>query len=189
MGKYVPALANPSVLRCFLYLFLTEIRAPMNWFLIIDDTDCKKNFNTFLRKYSASVLMKNEANKIFTNMNGILAGTTNVPAKSARIIINAAGSVDSLKIKDIVRCESQRSYTVIHLNDGRKLTVTKTLKQFELELTNHHFVRIHQSHLVNLNYVERFVKSKGGYAVLENGTELPVATRKKETFLKELEQL
>ena len=161
----------------------------MNWFLIINDTNCKKDLDGFLRKHNESVLLKNETSKAFGNMNRVLNGFNNIASQTARIAINAASSVNLFKVNEIIRCESQRSYTILHLKDGRKLTVTKTLKQFELELNDHHFVRIHQSHLVNLDYVEKYVKSKGGYVVLENGTELPVAIRKKEMLFKELEQL
>ena len=161
----------------------------MNWFLIINDVACKKELDSFLKKHSGSIILKSETNKAFNNIGRVLNGFNNIAGDTARIAINAANTVNVLKINDIVHCESQRSYTQVHLKDGNKLTVTKTLKQFELELTDYHFIRIHQSHLVNLNYVEKYVKNKGGCVVLSNGSKLPVAIRKKEVLFKELEQL
>jgi two-component system, LytTR family, response regulator len=161
----------------------------MNWFLIVNDINCKKELESFLKRHTDSVILRSETGKTFDNMNRVINGFNTMNGNSARIAINASNSVNVLKINDIIRCESQRSYTLLYLNNGTKLTVTKTLKQFELELNGHHFVRIHQSHLVNFNYVTKYIKSKGGYLILEDGTELPVAIRKRETLFKKLEQL
>jgi len=161
----------------------------MNWFFIINDTDCRKELERFLNKYPSSVILKAETHKAFNNINRVMNGFTHLAGNTARIAINAASSVNVLKINDIIHCESHRSYTQVHLRNGSKLIVTKTLKQFELELNDHHFARIHQSHLVNLNYVVKYVKNKGGYVIMEDGSELPVAIRKKEYLFKELEKL
>jgi len=161
----------------------------MNWFFIINDTECKKELEFFLKKYPGSIVLKSEANMAFSNVNKVISNFNNIAGNAARMAINGASVINVLKINDIVHCESQRSYTQVHLQNGNKLMVTKTLKQFELELNDHHFVRIHQSHLVNLNYVIKYVKNKGGHVMLDNGTELPVAVRKKESLFKELEQL
>jgi two-component system LytT family response regulator len=161
----------------------------MNWFLLINDTDCKKDLERFLKKHPKSIVLKSDTNRAFNNLNRLVNGFNSIAGNTARIAINAASSVNVLKVNDIIHCESQRSYTLLHLKNGNQLTVTKTLKQFELELNDYSFVRIHQSHLVNLNYVEKYVKNKGGYVVLANGTELSVAIRKKETLFKELDKL
>jgi two-component system LytT family response regulator len=161
----------------------------MNLFLLVNDTDCKKDLERFLKKHSKSIVLKSDTNRAFNNLNRFVSGFNSLAGNTARIVINAATSVNILRINDIIHCESQRSYTQLHLKNGNQLTVTKTLKQFEIELNDHSFVRIHQSHLVNLNYVEKYVKNKGGYVILANGTELSVAIRKRETLFKELEKL
>jgi len=61
--------------------------------------------------------------------------------------------------------------------------VAKTLKQFEDLLSDHDFYRIHNSHLVNLAYIQSYYKGKGGYVRLADKTELEVASRRKEDFL------
>jgi len=161
----------------------------MNWFLVVNDTNCKRELESFLRRHTDCILLKSETDKAFNNINRFINGFSNLSTNSARIAINAATSINILKIHTIVRCESQRSYTILHLNNGTKLTVTKTLKQFEQELEAHYFVRIHQSHLVNFQYVTKYIKSKGGYVLLEDGTELPVAIRKKEQLFNAFEKL
>ena len=67
--------------------------------------------------------------------------------------------------------------------------VSKTLMDFEEMLGATSFIRIHKSHLVNINYIEKYIKSEGGMIELNDGTKLPVAVRKKEVLLKKLNQL
>ncbi|PKA99458.1 LytTR family two component transcriptional regulator [Flavobacteriaceae bacterium MAR_2009_75] len=91
-----------------------------------------------------------------------------------------------LNIPDIVRCESDGNYTKIFALKGKKLTSTRTLKYFEDFLGDIQFFRIHKSHYVNLTHVEKYIKGKGGYVVMSDGTTLEVAVRRKEEFLKRL---
>lgn len=105
---------------------------------------------------------------------------------SKRICVPVMNGIVILNVSDIVRCESDSNYTTIHINDNQKLTVAKTLKEFEEMLTDYNFFRIHNSQLVNLNYIRSYNKGKGGFVVLKNGMTLEVSTRRKEEFLKKL---
>ena len=62
---------------------------------------------------------------------------------------------------------------------GKKIFVTKTLKYFADMLKDYQFIRVHQSHLINLQYVKEFIKSDGGYLVLKNKDNVPVSVRKR----------
>jgi two-component system LytT family response regulator len=73
------------------------------------------------------------------------------------------------------------------MNDGRKLLVSKTLKEFDELLTRSHFFRTHQSHLINLQYFVRYDKSDGGFVVMSDNSKVPVSLRKKDDFIKVLE--
>jgi two-component system LytT family response regulator len=88
-----------------------------------------------------------------------------------------------INIKDIIRCEADNNYTHFHLNSGEKILVTKTLKEFDDILSGLEFIRIHQSHLVNTKFVDRYVKGDGGYVVMADGSEVEVSRRRKEEFL------
>jgi two-component system LytT family response regulator len=70
------------------------------------------------------------------------------------------------------------------LLNNRKITVSKTLKDFEELLPASIFVRIHHSYIININCVERYIKGEGGEVLMKNGVHLDVARRKKEEFLK-----
>ncbi len=91
-------------------------------------------------------------------------------------------------INDIVHLEANSNYTNIYLSNKTKITASKTLKDFEELLPEDIFFRTHHSHLINLNYIKRYIKGDGGQIELQNGTYVDVARRKKEEFLKAIGQ-
>ncbi len=86
-------------------------------------------------------------------------------------------------INELVYCESDNNYTRFHLSDGEVVLVSKTLKSFEIQLPETQFFRIHQSFLVNLDFVTSFDK-KQSELLLRNGESLPVAQRRRSELIK-----
>lgn len=113
----------------------------------------------------------------------VLIGNNN---RFEKIALPSIEGIHLVKIKDIIRCESESNYTNIFLSTGKKILVTKTLKEYDEMLTPMHFYRVHQSHLINLSYVEKYHKGEGGFVIMEDGSEIEVARRRKEGFLSEL---
>lgn len=105
---------------------------------------------------------------------------------SRRITVPTLEGFEILQVQDIIRCQSDVNYTHIYLVNRKKLTVAKTLKEFEELLKPYGFFRTHNSHLVNLEQVTGYQKGKGGYLVLKDKTEIEVSTRRKEELLKTL---
>lgn len=91
-----------------------------------------------------------------------------------------------VNIKDIIRCESDNNYTNFYLQTTEQLIVTRTLKEYEIMLKDDSFVRVHQSHLVNLDFVEQYIKGDGGTVIMSDGSEVDISRRKKENFLKSM---
>ena len=89
-----------------------------------------------------------------------------------------------ITMDDIIHVEAQDNYTVFHLTNQPKLTVSKTLKEFEDLLPPDRFYRVHNSHIVNLNFVRKYFKGKGGRIEMENGNVVEVSRRKKDEFLR-----
>jgi two-component system, LytTR family, response regulator len=87
-------------------------------------------------------------------------------------------------INDIIHLEANSNYTFIHFSGKPKITASKTLKEFEEILPEDIFFRTHHSHLINLNYIKRYIKGDGGQIELQNGNYVDVSRRKKEEFLK-----
>jgi two-component system, LytTR family, response regulator len=91
-----------------------------------------------------------------------------------------------IQIQDIIRCEAKSNYTDVFLKNNIKFTTCRTLKEYEELFVPHNFFRIHNSHLINLHHLQKYVKGKGGHVVLSDGKELEVSVRKKEEFLNRL---
>lgn len=87
-------------------------------------------------------------------------------------------------INDIIHLEANSNYTFIHFSGKPKITASKTLKEFEEILPESIFFRTHHSHLINLNYIKKYIKGDGGQIEMQNGTYIDVSRRKKEEFLK-----
>lgn len=88
-----------------------------------------------------------------------------------------------ININDIIRCEANDHYTQFYLADKQKVLVCKSLSDYELLLGDYDFHRIHQSHLVNLSYIQKYIKGRGGYVIMQDGANIEVAARKKTEFL------
>jgi len=88
-----------------------------------------------------------------------------------------------VKVSDIVYCEASSNYTEIVTADGKKHIVSRTLKEYDEILTDHNFYRIHNSYLINLNAIKKYVRGEGGYVVMRDDRSLDVSKRKKEGFL------
>jgi two-component system LytT family response regulator len=104
----------------------------------------------------------------------------------------AIPSIDGLlffNITDIVHLEASNNYTSIYFINHPKLLASKTLKDFEDLLPADIFFRSHHSHLVNLNYIKKYIKGDGGQIELQDGTYVDVARRKKDEFLKVIGQI
>jgi two-component system LytT family response regulator len=94
-----------------------------------------------------------------------------------------------IELGKIIRCESEDNYTRFFIKDHKPIMVSKTIKHFESLLEDHHFFRVHQSHLVNLKHVNKYVKGKGGYIIMEDDSDVPVSKRRKKPFLDKLSTL
>lgn len=120
----------------------------------------------------------------------ILKQTLNSPEKKPdKISLHTLDKIIIVNLNDIIRCESDSNNTMFHLQDGRKIFVTKTLKYFADLLKPYGFLRVHQSHLVNLQCISAFIKTDGGYLMLKNGKSVPVSVRKKSEVIEVLDQM
>ncbi len=120
----------------------------------------------------------------------ILKDTLSTPEqKPAKISLHTLDKIIIVSLDDIVRCESDSNNTIFHLKDKRKIFVTKTLKYFAELLKSYDFIRVHQSHLVNLQCISAYIKTDGGYLMLKNGENVPVSVRKKTEIIEILDKM
>jgi len=108
--------------------------------------------------------------------------------ESKKLLLRTSDSIYLLDTKEIIRCESEGSYTTFFTTDNRKLIVSKGIKEYDDLLCSYGFFRIHQSHLINMSCFKEYNK-RDDVAVLKDNSRIPVATRKKEQLLKLLENI
>jgi two-component system, LytTR family, response regulator len=106
-----------------------------------------------------------------------------------RIALPAGDAMQLFAPDDIIRCESDSNYTYVFLAGGKKLLLAKTLKEIEETLRGLSFFRVHQSHLVNMNHINKVVKGEGSYLTMTDGTSIPVSRNKKEAFMELLRKV
>lgn len=109
-----------------------------------------------------------------------LKPTTN---QNYKLALPTSDGLIFIKIEDIIYCEASSNYTLIFTNDEKKHLVSRTLKEYEDLLSDHNFFRIHNSFLINLNCIKKYVRGEGGYVTMSNDVSLDVSKRKKESFL------
>lgn len=106
-----------------------------------------------------------------------------------RLVLKTLESVYVVELETIIRCEADRNYTTFYLNTGNKIVVSKTLKEYEVLLSNYNFLRVQQSHLINLDYVDRYDKAEGGHVVMKDNSQIPLSPSKRDLFFNILENI
>ena len=114
--------------------------------------------------------------------------------ENVRSNYNASGSIavptgDGLlfiKTQNIIRCEADGNYVLIYQSGKEKILITKTLGDLESMLDAKEFFRVHNSHLINLSHIKKYVKGDGGYVIMSDNSTVDVARRKKEEFMQKL---
>ncbi|MCE3295677.1 MAG: response regulator [Crocinitomicaceae bacterium] len=99
-----------------------------------------------------------------------------------KVVLKTMERIYSVGIQEIVRFESEGSYTTVFLKDGKKIVVSRLIKEFDEMLCNDNFTRVHQSHLINMDYLFCFEKTDNQIMMKDNSL-IPVSSRKKEYVL------
>jgi two-component system LytT family response regulator len=105
------------------------------------------------------------------------------PTLSKKLILRTSDKIYLTQVTDIIRCESDMNYSTFYLTNNKKILVSSSIKVYDEMLKDAGFFRIHKSHLVNLAFVESYVKGDGGFVILSDSTKLPVSVRKKNKLL------
>lgn len=105
------------------------------------------------------------------------------PSQRFKLALPTSDGLVFVKVEEIIYCEASSNYTTLFMADGRKFVVSRTLREYEDMLHEQDFYRIHNSYLINLNAIKKYVRGEGGYVVMNNDVSLDVSKRKKEGFL------
>lgn len=115
----------------------------------------------------------------------VLLQNLNAESKKKVAIPDSEGLI-FVNLDDIIRCESDGNYTHIILSNRKKILASRTLGEYEEMFSDENFSRIHRSHLINLNHIDKYLKGEGGYAVMSDGSQVEISRRKRADFLEKL---
>ena len=139
-----------------------------------------------LRSAVDKVLNKRQTMNSFSRIENLLANLHTREVQKRRIPLASADALKMVELQHIVRLEGESNYTRFYFTNDNPFLVARTLKEYEEILSDSEFMRVHQSHIVNLNFVKSYVKSDGGYLVMQDGTQVGVARNRKSGLLERL---
>jgi len=113
----------------------------------------------------------------------------NNPNAFRKMSISALDGIYFIDIQNIVRFEAEDNYTHIFMDDGERITASKTIKSFEDMLGPYNFYRVHKRHVINLNYMRKFVKGDGGYLIMDDEKRIEVSRRRRPAFMEQIRRL
>jgi two-component system LytT family response regulator len=139
------------------------------------------NINEFITAIEKVAEKRSSARLPDRNFETLLENlNTTLPA---RLAIPTAEGMEYLNTKEIIRIEADRSYSWFHLTGKRKILVSKNLKEYQDLLGDRNFFRSHNSHLINLEYVKKYIRTEGGAIEMVDGSQVPVSRTKRDLFL------
>jgi two-component system LytT family response regulator len=134
---------------------------------------------------AVSKIRKNLQNKDLSQSTRVLIDNLSQANKQhQKVVLPLLDGFEIVKVHDILYCQAEDNFTRFFLTNGKQMLICRTLKHYDEAMEECGFCRIHRSYLVNLEYVTKYNKGKGGFVTLSNGTELEVSATKKEDFLK-----
>jgi two-component system, LytTR family, response regulator len=160
---------NDYTLKAFRYCALDYLLKPVN----IDEL-CDA-----VQKAAEKLRLKN----VNRQLNNLLANLRLPEATSHKLALPNLENLVFISVSDIIHCEASGGYTIFHMKGGEKILSTKTIKEYEDLLPASTFLRVHHSHIVNLFYIHKYHKGRGGYIEMEGRVMIEVSVRRKNDFL------
>ena len=106
--------------------------------------------------------------------------------EARRLALPSSDGLVFVPLDNIIRLQSDSNYTTFYLTGQEKMLVSRTLGEFEQQLEQNNFCRVHHSHIINLAHLKRYVRTDGGYAQMSDGASVEISRRKKDDFLAKL---
>ena len=136
-----------------------------------------------LVKAVEKITQKRTEQEIPVHSKVLLENIQAVNKHNHKIVLPQLNGFDVVKINDIIRCQANDNFTEFYLTNGTKKLISRTLKFYEDLLKDFDFVRIHKSHLINIQYVVKYLKGKGGQVEMTDGSVVDVSVNQKAAFL------
>jgi two-component system LytT family response regulator len=103
--------------------------------------------------------------------------------QAQKIVLPLLDGFEVIQVKEIIRCEANDNFTDFILTNNRKVMICRTLKHYETMLEDYNFVRVHKSHLINVQHVTKYLKGKGGQLIMSDQSYVDVSPTKKDLLM------
>jgi len=103
-----------------------------------------------------------------------------------KIAVHSRDSIAFINTDSILRLEAASNYTHLFLTGGKKITASRTLKEYEEVLVDHGFIRVHNAHIVNIAFIEKYFRGEGGHVLLTDGMTIEVSQQRKKELIDRL---
>jgi len=115
----------------------------------------------------------------------LLLQNINQPVKSTpqRIALTTGDGMIFVSTTDIIYCEAESNYTSVVLANGKKVVVSKVLKDIDEALSGPDFCRVHSSFLINVNRIKKYVRGDGGYLIMDDDTNISISRNRRQEFM------
>ena len=168
---FITAFDNYAI-RAFKYSAVDYLLKPVD----IDD----------LRSALDRVMRKVQGKSFLDQMETLLYNVETFQLTQQKMAVPTLTGLVFIPIKDIMRFEAKGSYTSIYLTNTEEIIATRNIKEYEELLPDAIFCRVHNSHIINLHKIQKYHKGRGGYIIMEDGSNIEVASRRREEFLRRL---
>jgi two-component system LytT family response regulator len=139
---------------------------------------------------SALEKIKNKKTKVDANKVESLLSAWSMPGNQQnKIPLPTSNGYEMVMLADIVYCRTANDHTLLNMHDESEILINLTLRQCESLLSPYRFVRIHHSHIINMNHVKKYLKGKDGIVLIQNNESLTVSRNYKERFLQSLKSV
>ena len=100
-----------------------------------------------------------------------------------RIALTTGDGMIFVPTADIIYCEAESNYTKVVLSNGKKIVVSKVLKDIDEALSGPDFCRVHSSFLINVNRIKKYVRGDGGYLIMDDDTNVSISRNRRQEFM------
>jgi two-component system LytT family response regulator len=168
---FVTAFDNYAI-RAFKYSAVDYLLKPVD----IDD----------LRSAVEKVVCRSKDKIDLGQIKTLLENVGTLHISQQKMAVPTMTGLNFITISNIIRFEARGNYTGIHLESGECVLATKNIQEYDSLLPDTLFYRIHHSHIINLQKIQKYQKGRGGYIIMEDGSSIEVAIRRREDFLRRL---
>jgi two-component system LytT family response regulator len=160
---------------------------PVDKIIIIDNNEIQEELDKFININQKHILFNSDMDQLSTETNPILKGIIDNYEEKHKIKIRTKTRIWFFKSSEIIRLEAKQQNTILYLTNQNRSLINESIDQIENQLKDFSFIRIHDDHIVNVNFISKITAGWDESIELINGEIVPIENQRKQYILKSLE--